>query len=113
MKEMALRLKTRIKKGDTVAALTGKDRGKTGKVLRIFPLKGTAIVEGIRFTKKSVRKTRQQDPQQGGIIHRESPIRLSSLAIFCKNCNKPSRVGVSLLSDGTKSRFCKRCKELV
>jgi large subunit ribosomal protein L24 len=103
---------SRIRKGDAVIALAGKDRGKQGKVLRVFPLKGTAIVEGVNFSKKSVRKNRQ-DPQQGGIVHRESPIRLSKIAIFCKACNRPTRIGLSVLSDGSKSRFCKKCKELI
>ncbi len=101
----------KIRKGDTVTALSGKDKGKTGKVLRIFPQKGTAIVEGVNFVKKCMRKTRQD--QQGGIIQRENPIRISKLAIQCKSCNRPTRIGLSLLSDGTKSRFCKKCKEMV
>jgi large subunit ribosomal protein L24 len=105
------RLRTKLKKGDTVMALSGKDRGKTGKVLRILPFRAMAIVEGINLVKKSMRKT-QQD-QQGGIVERENPMRLSNLALYCKNCNKPTRVGVSKLSDGTKSRFCKKCKEMV
>ena len=103
--------RVKIRKGDTVTALAGKDKGKTGKVLRIFPQKGTAIVEGVNFVKKCTRKTRQD--QQGGIIQRENPIRISKLSIHCKSCNRPTRVGLSLLSDGTKSRFCKKCKEMV
>jgi large subunit ribosomal protein L24 len=101
----------KIKKGDTVMALAGKDRGKTGKVLRVFPQKQTVIVEGVNFVKKSMRKTRQD--QQGGIVQRENPMRISNLAIFCKSCNRPTRVGLSILSDGTKSRFCRKCKEMV
>lgn len=109
--EHAARLKTRIRKNDLVMALAGKDKGKTGKVLKVFPQNSKVIVEGINFVKKSMRKTRQD--QQGGIIQRESPIRISNLAIFCKSCNRPTRVGLTVLSDGTKSRFCKRCKEML
>lgn len=107
MKEDTLR----IKKGDIVMALAGKDKGKTGKVLKVFPKKTMAVAEGINFIKKHMRKTSQE--QQGGIIQRENPMHISNLAIFCKNCNRPTRVGITVLSDGTKSRFCKRCKELL
>ncbi len=103
--------KIRLKKGDTVMALSGKDRGKTGKILKIFPRKSTAIVEGVNMVKKHMRRTRQ-DQQQGGIIERESPMRVNKLALLCKSCNRPTRIGVSKLSDGSKSRFCKKCKEI-
>lgn len=103
--------KIRIKRGDVVMALVGKDRGKTGKVLKIFPQEGRVIVEGVNFVKKSMRKTRQD--QQGGIIQRENPIVISNLALFCKSCNRPTRIGITVLSDGTKSRFCKKCKEML
>ena len=103
--------KSKVRKGDTAMALAGKDRGKTGKVLRVFPQKQTAIVEGVNMVKKCMRKTRQD--QQGGIVERENPMRLSNLAVLCKSCNRPTRIGVSKLSDGTKSRFCRKCKELM
>ena len=99
----------KIKKNDIVYVLSGRDSGKTGKVFRVFSGKGRALVEGINYVKKHARKTKAD--QQGGIIHKESPIHLSNLALFCKTCNKYGRVGVHILSDGTKSRYCKRCKE--
>jgi len=99
-----------IKKNDTVMVLAGKDRGKTGKVLKVFPAEKRAIVEGVNFAKKHVRKRREDE--QGGIIHRESPINLSNLAIFCKGCNRPTKTGFDVLKDGTKTRHCKRCKEV-
>ena len=99
----------KIKKNDIVYVLCGRDRGKTGKVFRVFPEKDRALVEGINYVKKHARKTRND--QQGGIIQKESAIHLSNLALFCKNCNKPSRTGISVLADGTKSRYCKKCKE--
>ncbi len=101
----------KIKKNDTVFVLTGKDKGKTGRVFRVYPANERALVEGINYVKKHVRKS-QQD-QKGGIIQKEMPIHLSNLAIFCKRCNKYARVGMSVLADGTKSRFCKRCKEAI
>ena len=101
----------KIKKGDVVMASAGKDKGKTGKVLMVFPKESKALVEGINFVKKAMRRKSQES--QGGIIQKESPIDISNLAIFCKNCNRPARVGLTTLSDGAKSRLCKRCKEII
>jgi len=101
----------KIKKNDIVYVLAGRDRGKTGKVFRVIERDERALVEGINYVKKNARKTRQD--QQGGIVQKESPIHLSNLAPVCKTCNKPARVGISTLTDGTKSRFCRRCKEVI
>jgi len=101
----------KIKKGDTVQAIKGKDRGKKGKVITVFPERNKALVEGINLVKKHRRKT-QQD-QQGGIVSIAAPINLSNLSIFCKHCNRPTRIGFSILKDGTKSRICKACKEVI
>ena len=101
----------KIKKDDMVYVLTGKDKSKTGRVFKVYPLEGKALVEGINYIKKHARKS-QANPQ-GGIMQKESPIRLSNLAVLCKTCNKPARLGISTLTDGTKSRFCKRCKEVI
>jgi large subunit ribosomal protein L24 len=101
----------KIRKNDAVYVLAGKDRGKSGRVFKVFPSEGRALVEGINYVKKHARKS--QDNPQGGIIQRENPIHISNLALFCKTCNKRARVGFSTLADGTKSRFCKRCKEVI
>jgi len=101
----------KIKKNDIVYVLSGRDAGKTGKVFMVMPKRARALVEGINYVKKHARKTKQD--QQGGIIQKESSIHLSNLALFCKTCNKPARVGVNVLADGTRSRFCKRCKEVL
>jgi len=101
----------KIKKGDIVFVLTGKDKGKTGKVFDMFPKKNRALVEGINYVKKHMRKTKQD--QQGGIVQKEASIELSNLALFCKTCNKPARTGVNILADGSRSRFCKKCKEVI
>lgn len=101
----------KIKKNDIVYVLNGRDSGKTGKVFRVFPGKGRALVEGINYVKKHARKTKSD--QQGGIVQKESAIDISNLAIFCKTCNKPSRPGINVLADGTRARYCKRCKEVI
>ena len=101
----------KIKKNDIVYVLIGKDRGKTGKVFRVNAKAGKAFVEGINYVKKHMRKTKQD--QQGGIIQKESPIQLSNISLFCKSCNKPASTGFHILADGTKSRFCKTCKEVL
>lgn len=100
----------KIKKNDTVSVLAGKDKGKTGKVLAVLPAKGKAIVEGVNFVKKNTRRSRENE--KGGIVKKESALRLSNLALFCKGCTRPTKVGFEVLKDGTKSRFCKRCKEV-
>ncbi len=101
----------KIKKNDMVHVLRGRDSGKTGKVFRVMAEKGVALVEGINYVKKHARKSKNN--QQGGIVTKEVPISLSNLALLCKSCNKPARVGSNVLADGTKSRFCKRCKEVI
>jgi len=101
----------KIKKNDTVKVLAGKDKGKTGKVLKILPVKGKAIVEGINYLKKHSKKT-QENPK-GGLVQRESPINVSNLGIICTRCSKTSRIGFRVLTDGTKARFCKKCEETI
>ena len=101
----------KIKKNDIVYILSGKDKGKTGKVFDVNAKDGKAFVEGINYVKKHMRKTKQD--QQGGIVQKESPIQLSNLSLLCKTCNKPANIGINMLADGTKSRYCKRCKEVL
>jgi large subunit ribosomal protein L24 len=101
----------KVKKNDIVYVLAGRDSGKTGKVFRVFTKKDYALVEGINYVKKHARKSRQD--QQGGIVQKESPIHLSNIALFCKTCSKPARVAINVLADGSKSRYCKRCKEVI
>ena len=101
----------KIKKNDTVFVLSGKDRGKTGKVFRVMGTDGKALVEGINYVKRHTRKSKQD--QQGGVVQKEAPINLSNIALYCKSCNKPARIGINVLADGSKSRFCKKCKEVI
>lgn len=100
-----------IKRNDTVKVLAGKDKGKTGKVLKVYPKVNRAIVQGINFAKKHARRTRQDE--QGGIIHKESPVDIANLAVVCKGCNSPTRVGIDVLSDKSRVRFCRKCKEVL
>lgn len=101
----------KIRREDTVEVIKGKDVGKKGRVLKIFSATNKALVEGINLAKKHRRQTRQD--QQGGIVSIEAPISLSNLMLLCKHCGKPARVGFKVLNDGTKSRFCKACNEVI
>jgi large subunit ribosomal protein L24 len=101
-----------IKKNDLVYVLSGKDRGKTGKVLKVFLDKNRAVVEGLNYIQKHTRPNPQKNVK-GGILPKESPIHISSLMVVCKRCNKHSRVGFSVMPDGRKARTCKNCDELL
>ncbi len=99
-----------IKKNDTVMVTVGKDKGKTGKVLRINQKKDRVIVEKVNVIKKHVRASQKT---KGGIMERESPIAVSNLMIYCEKCSRPVRAGNKLLEDGKKVRYCKKCKEVL
>ncbi len=95
----------KIRKGDRVVVLTGKDKGKAGDVLRMLPERGRAIVQGVNIVR---RHTRQSAGEQGGIIAKEASIHLSNLAIADLEDNKPTRIGFKFQEDGRKVRFAKR-----
>ncbi len=99
----------KIRKGDIVQAVKGKDKGKKGKVVQVITATGRCLVEGLNLAKKHKRQTRQD--QKGGIVSIEMPIALANIMLICKHCNRPVRVGFLIQKDGTKSRFCKSCKE--
>ena len=90
-----------VKKNDIVKILAGRDSGKTGKVLTIYPKKMKALVQGINMVKKHSRR-QSNDQQQGGIVHKESFIDISNLMVVCQKCSKPTRIGFNNLSDGRK-----------
>ena len=96
-----------VHKGDTVTVLSGKDRGKKGKVLRVMPSKGRAIVERVNFLKKHTRPNPQKNIK-GGILEREAPIKLDKLQVICPSCNEPARTGRHRTENGTV-RFCRKC----
>ena len=102
------RHKQHVKKGDTVLVRSGKDRGKQAKVLRVIPSKGTAIVERVNLLKKHTRQNPQKNVK-GGILERESPIKLSKLQVVCPSCSEPTRTGSHRTAEGSK-RFCKQCE---
>lgn len=101
----------KIRKGDTVQVIKGKDRGKKGKVINVFLQKQRCLVEAINLVKKHKRQTRQD--QQGGIVSIEAPISISNLMYFCKTCNQAVRLGFKVSKENKKARFCKKCKETV
>jgi large subunit ribosomal protein L24 len=101
--------KPHVKKGDTVVVLSGKDRGKQGKVLRVNATKGTAIVERVNFTKKATRPNPAKNIQ-GGILERESGVRVDKLQVICPSCGEASRLGSHRTEDGSAVRFCRKCK---
>src|SRR4030042_5409900 len=94
-----------IKKNDMVMITAGKDKGKTGKVLRINSKTDRVIVEKVNMIKRHVRPSQKT---KGGIMERESPIHISNVMIYCEKCSKPVRVGKKELEDRQKVRFCKR-----
>lgn len=101
----------RIKKDDTVVAISGRDAGtgRTGKVLAVYPARDAALVEGVNFVKRHTRKTQEQP--QGDIVTREAPIRLCKLMLYCPQCKRGVRIGRRPLAgeDKAHGRECKRC----
>ncbi|MDT8419130.1 MAG: 50S ribosomal protein L24 [Desulfuromonadales bacterium] len=103
--------KLHVKKNDMVKIIAGKEKGKTGKVLRVFPAKGRVVVESLNIVKRHTRPT-QLNPE-GGIIEKEAPLSVSNVMLVCGSCNEPARTGVRRLDDGSKARYCKKCNEIV
>ncbi len=101
--------KMHVKRGDEVQVIAGKDKGRKGKIIEAFPAKGKVIVEGVAVAKKH-QKARMQG-QESGIIHMETPIDVSNVMRICSKCGKPARTGVQILEDGSKVKYCKKCKE--
>lgn len=101
----------KIRKNDTVLVITGKDKGKKGKVRFAYPRESRIMVEGINMIKKHAKARGQV--QQAGIIEREGPISVADVMLVCSKCNKPSRIGFRVLQDGRKARICRSCGEVV
>jgi large subunit ribosomal protein L24 len=99
-----------IKKKDKVIVLTGKDKGKQGEVLKVFPEENRVIVAKINFVKRHTRAT-QTEP--GGIREKEAPIAIANVMLVCPKCNQPSRPKFDVLSDGKKVRVCRKCGEMI
>ncbi len=103
--------KIHVKAGDNVLILSGKDRGKQGKVIEVNSKIGKVLVEGVNMATKHV-KPRSMN-QQGGIIHQEAPLDASNVMLVCPKCKKPSRTGIKILENGKKARTCKKCNEVI
>ena len=108
---MAKGSKYHIKKNDKVMVVAGKEKGKTGKVLRIFPKRDRAVVEKVNFIKRHMRPGAHS--RQGGIVEKENPINISNLMVVCGKCTDPTRVGRRVLEDGSRVRYCKKCDEII
>jgi len=102
--------KLKIKKGDHVVVITGKDKGKKGEVLKVIPAENRAVVKGVSMVRRHQRQTAQQE---GGIIAKEAAIHISNLAIEDPKDGKPTRVGYKFLKDGRKVRFARRSGEVL
>lgn len=98
-----------VKTGDTVIVLSGKDRGKKGKVLAVSPKENKVIVEKVNMVKKHVKPRKMGE--QGGIVKAEGAMYASKVQLVCPRCNKPTRIGHKVYEDGTKARICKKCGE--
>lgn len=103
--------KLHVKKSDMVMIIAGKDKGKTGKIMRVLAEKGRVVVENLNVVKRHTRPSRAN--AEGGIIEKEAPLAASNVLLLCGACNKPTRTGIRILDDGSKARFCKKCNEIV
>jgi len=102
--------KLKIKKGDKVVVLAGRDKGKKGEIVKVFPSENTAVVRGVNVVR---RHQKQSATREGGIISKEAPIHVSNIAIEDPKDGEPTRVGYRILEDGRKVRFAKRSGELI
>ena len=100
-----------MKKGDQVIVLLGKDRGKKGKIEKVFPKKGQVLVTGINIYKKHVKK--QSEDRPGKIIEITKPLIVSKVALLCSKCKQRTRIGYLIDKKGEKSRICRKCREII
>ena len=100
-----------IKKNDTVEVISGREKGKRGRVLSVYLSKDRLLIEKINVIKRHMKPTRQYT--QGGIIEKEAPIHISNVMLVCPKCGKPTRIGNTSLQSGKKARVCKKCREVM
>lgn len=100
-----------VKTGDTVAVLTGKDRGKQGKIIAVSPKESKLIVEGVNIVSKHVKP--RKEGQEGGIVKTEGAIYASKVQLVCSHCGKRTRIAHKIMDDGKKKRICKKCGEVM
>ena len=101
----------KVRKGDTVRGIRGKDRGKKGKILRALPQESRVIVEGANIIKRHLRA--RPPARQAGVVEREAPIHVSDVMLLCPKCSRPARMGSRFLEDGKEVRVCRACGEVV
>jgi large subunit ribosomal protein L24 len=101
-----------VRKNDTVVVISGRDRGKRGRVLRVLPAHGRVVVEGVNFVKRHTRPNPQRNIQ-GGIVEREASLAVANVQVVCPECSAPARVGRRRLDDGTHVRFCRKCDGVI
>ncbi|MCK5832251.1 50S ribosomal protein L24 [bacterium] len=101
----------RIKKNDIVKVIAGNSRGKKGKVLKVYPRTRRLVIEGVNFILRHTKATSQTN--QGGIQEREAPISVSNVMLICPKCGGMTRIGTHFTDDGSKARFCRKCREMI
>jgi large subunit ribosomal protein L24 len=106
------KLATPIRRNDNVVVITGKDRGKRGRVLKVDPAKNRLVVEGVNFIKRHT-KPNPQRQIKGGVVEREASLHASNVQLVCPECDKPTRLGRKILGDGRKVRICRKCEGVV
>jgi large subunit ribosomal protein L24 len=104
-------MKIKIKKDDIVTVITGKDKGKSGKVLKVFPDTNKVIIEKINFVKRHTKPS--QKVQQGGILEKEAALSISKVMLICNKCGKKTKVKMGALQGGKHVRMCKKCNEMI
>lgn len=104
-------LNVHIKKGDQVMVITGKETGKSGRVLSVNSKEHRVLIEKLNLIKRHTKPSQRY--KQGGIIERENPIDISNVMVICGSCSKPSRTGIKIIDLGKKLRYCKKCGEII
>ena len=106
------RVATPIRKNDNVVVLTGKDRGKRGRVLKVLRVKNRLVIEGVNIIKRHTKPNPQRNIK-GGLVEREAALHASNVQVVCPECGQPTRIGSRILGDGRKVRVCRKCEGVV
>jgi len=101
----------KIRRNDTVLVITGKDRGKKGRVRQSLPGESRVVVEGVNMVKRHM--SPRGTARQAGIIEREASLHVSNVMLLCTKCDRPTRIGIRFLGDGSKARICRHCGEMI
>jgi len=101
----------KVAKNDTVLVMSGDDKGKTGRVLKVLPSQRRLLIEGVNFIKRHSKPT-QSNPK-GGIVQKEAPVNVSKVMVVCPKCSAPTKIGKKRLEDGRSVRQCKQCQEII